>query len=213
RGGQVLGGRISSEELRRHHVHALVRALRGQNGGDEQLVRVAEVERALRVRIGSVQAPQNLLNARPASRLALAPRAPARSFLRGTLLRSLPFRLRARRLFLRVGALGGSPRRVLLLSAGVLRNRLLHDWRFCGRGARYSLSCGRLRRRVLCGLLQRTGGRRAARLSGAVRRLLLPPILRHYAFLRSSVCCTSSSVRVLSTSAGSSPPFRAMTMP
>src|SRR5690606_6163210 len=123
RGGQVLGGRRSSEELRRHHVHALVRALRGQNGGDEQLVRVAEVERALRVRIGSVQAPQNLLNARPASRLALAPRAPARSFLRGTLLRSLPFRLRARRLFLRVGALGGSPRRDLLLCAGLLRNR------------------------------------------------------------------------------------------
>ena len=76
--GQVLGRRVAGEEVRRHHVHPLVGALRRQDRGGEQLVGVAVVERAEVARRPRVLAAEALEGA------AGPPRRGARaSLLRG----------------------------------------------------------------------------------------------------------------------------------
>jgi hypothetical protein len=58
--GVVLGAAIALEQLGRDRVHPLVRALRGQDGGDQELERAAEGELDGCARIGGVEARQNL---------------------------------------------------------------------------------------------------------------------------------------------------------
>ena len=51
RPGKVICGAIFFEQVRRDHVDALISALRGEDGGDEQLKWIGEVEFAPEVRI------------------------------------------------------------------------------------------------------------------------------------------------------------------
>src|SRR5690606_41903960 len=90
---------------------------RGEYGRDEQLVRVPEVERALRVGILGVQAPDHLLRARPPRGQALPP---------GNALRS-----------------GQPAGRLLLLPLRAGRGALLHRHQlpFRAKYARTSSSC------------------------------------------------------------------------
>ena len=52
--------RVAREEVGRHHVDALVRALRGEDRGDRELEGVAVVERALRIGMASFEDVQDL---------------------------------------------------------------------------------------------------------------------------------------------------------
>src|SRR5690606_38223350 len=73
-GGEVRRLGVVPEEPGRDHVHALIGTLRRQNRRDEQLVRIPEVEGALRVRVLGVQPPDDLGRARALRRQALPPR-------------------------------------------------------------------------------------------------------------------------------------------
>ena len=46
-------GAAGAEEFLRHDVHALVRALCGEDRGDEELQRVLEIQLAMRVRVNA----------------------------------------------------------------------------------------------------------------------------------------------------------------
>ena len=61
----ILRSPIPGEERRGHHVDALVGALRGENGGDQQLERGSEIERAGGVRVGRRQALADGMDALP----------------------------------------------------------------------------------------------------------------------------------------------------
>jgi hypothetical protein len=58
--GQVVGGGVLREEPRRHEVHPGIGALGGEDGGHHQLEGVGMVQRAVCVRVGFVQAFQQL---------------------------------------------------------------------------------------------------------------------------------------------------------
>src|SRR5207249_2526116 len=83
---QLAGRRVLAEERGRHHVHALVRALRGEDGGDEQLERRPEVEGDLRVGIRAREEIQDLLGPRLLRRTTLRrhPHSTTRSIAPGT---------------------------------------------------------------------------------------------------------------------------------
>ena len=76
RARERLDGRIAREQHRRHHVHALVGALRAQDRGDEQLERRREIELAVRVGIERAAADRR---ARPRVAGERAARASARA--------------------------------------------------------------------------------------------------------------------------------------
>ena len=59
--GEVLRRGIFLEQLRRHHVHANVGALRGENGGDQEFPGIVVMQRALHIRIALVETLKNLV--------------------------------------------------------------------------------------------------------------------------------------------------------
>ena len=62
-GGEILNGRVFLEQAGRHHVHALVGALRGEDGGDQQLPGVRMMQRAGDVGVHLVQRREDFFDA------------------------------------------------------------------------------------------------------------------------------------------------------
>ena len=63
--GKTSSGAIFFEQLRGDQVYALVRALRREDGGDEQLQRIFMVQLAMRVGISALQRRNDFLRAFP----------------------------------------------------------------------------------------------------------------------------------------------------
>jgi hypothetical protein len=66
-GGKRSGVRVFFEERGRHHVDAHVGALRGQNGGNEELERAVVVQLAMGVGVGRAEDAEQLAGASVAS--------------------------------------------------------------------------------------------------------------------------------------------------
>ena len=93
---EVSGGRKFLEQRRGDHVDARVGTLRGEDGGHQQLPRIAVVQGALRAGIGLRQALQQRGNALRSQ--WIAPRLPGRGLFRfpAAAVRLLDWGLRAR---------------------------------------------------------------------------------------------------------------------